>query len=83
MSLNKTLLLIAIGLATGCSNQAHQAALAAERASANSQPPETIGAAAAGYRRAINRSIDEENGVACYTIGNGNGGNNISCVKLN
>lgn len=83
MSLNKILLLMAIGLATGCSSQAQQAAMAAEMAGANSPPPETIGAAAAGYRRAINRSIDDEHGVACYTIGNGNGGNNISCVKLN
>ena len=63
MSPKKPLLLIAIGLAIGLAagytNQARQAAYAAKRASANTQPPETIGAAAAGYRRSINRSMKQ------------------------
>lgn len=77
MSLNKHLLLIAIGLAVGLAagytNQARQAAVA--------NPPDTK-ASENGFSNTISRHTDAANNVVCYTTHNGFGGFNISCVKL-
>lgn len=83
MNLNKTLLLAAVAMAiTACAKpQIYPHAAEAPAEPAPTGNSEEIGYVNTSYG-VITRHSDAANNVACYTVRNGNGGFNISCVKL-